>query len=629
MCLSIITCCGPPAYGLELPDSSKPGGALPGRSIVLPKPIVTPDAVPQVKKRAARQPQGSEARIRVTRIELVGVVERPDLDIHENELMGFVEQLRRQKIEKAKHQLETPMRLKKDDKLLKKIEKIAESAQDKDDREILEGTIQQFRARELLDESLSLKQLQEIAASVAQYYRDRGFILVQAFIPPQTISSGIVQIRILEGIMGHVTVEKNQRFTEEQLLEPFHGLTGKPVTKAGIEEAMLLLNDYPGLKTFAVFRPGIYTGETDLLVSVIKEDPVSANIHGDNYGSIYTGEYRGRYDLTLNNPFNAIDRLIGSVSKTASPSNGQYLGLVYERRSFGPKNIFGLNISQNTYSLGGDLTPFGIRGTTIQAGASWRRSFKRSRLINSYGLLQFNRKSAKLDITEGRNTDDDLSVLSAELGFNWTGAMNRHASNGWIKFSKGFPGLLNSTEPTNDPALAKSTRRGGSGDYTSSDFSKTEVDIQYWMPWKQNQSLHFSLHGQFSGDLLTSLEQMPIGGPHSVRAYPTSEYLRDKAVFGSAEWIIKAPGFAHRNAFGNKRWGEVLEAVLFVDYAKGWLNDPLANDIEEVTLSGIGAGLRFDYDNISARFDVAKAIGGEKPSNDRDPQFFFEVNYGF
>jgi len=140
---------------------------------------------------------------------------------------------------------------------------------------------------------------------------------------------------------------------------------------------------------------------------------------------------------------------------------------------------------------------------------------------------------------------------------------------------------------------------------------------------------HFSIRAQGSSDLLTSLEQMPIGGPNSVRAYATSEFLRDKAVSGSIEWLLRAPGFSQWKAFGNKRWGELLQFVFFVDGAKGWLNDPLASDREVVNLSGIGAGARFHYQKFSARFEIASALGDEAVSNGRDPQYFFELNYGF
>lgn len=141
--------------------------------------------------------------------------------------------------------------------------------------------------------------------------------------------------------------------------------------------------------------------------------------------------------------------------------------------------------------------------------------------------------------------------------------------------------------------------------------------------------LHVSFRSQHSEDLLTSLEQMAIGGPNSVRAYSTAEFLRDTAVSTSVEWLMRAPGFDQWKAFGNKRWGEVLQVSLFIDYAKGWLNDALASDREVVSLSGIGAGFRFNYENFSARFEFASPLGDEPPGNDRDPQYFFEMNYGF
>lgn len=621
-----------PVFGVELPDSTKPGAVDPGRRIFEPPPVVSPDLVPRPIKKEEPQEKGIKARVQVLKIELVGIVDRPELDISVAEVSAFVEQLRTRKIREDRQKTLNLERLKSQEnsgRLLKKIEKIARDAELEKDRKILEETIQQFRSKEDLDESLSLQQLQEIAGSVAQYYRDRGFILVQAFIPPQTISAGIVRIHVLEGILGHVTIEKLERFTEEQLLAPFKELSGHPVTAEGIEEAMLLLNDYPGLKTFAVFRPGIFSGETDLLVSVVEEDRMESNLHVDNYGSLYTGEYRARYDLYVNNPFRLNDRIITSVSQSINPSNGLYLGLVYEKRAFGARNLFSFNFSQNDYTLGDDLQSFGISGQSIQTGISWRHALKRGRLLNTYSLLDFNIKSARLDIVEGIDKKDDLSVFSGEVGFNWSDLENQNSSSGSFKISQGVSGVFNSLEASSSSGGITSSRRGGSGDYASSDFTKFSADLNYWTRLKADQLLHLSLKAQQSSDLLTSLEQMPIGGPGSVRAYSTSEYLRDTAFSTSLEWIVKAPGFAQENAFGNKRWGEILDTVLFIDYAKGWLNDPLASELEEVDLTGIGAGLRFNYDKLSARFEVATPVGGEAASNNKDPQYYFELNFGF
>lgn len=620
-------------------DSAKPGGAQAGQQFTAPIPpnmrrfLAKPPQEKAAEKASSPAKTASKAqapeRIPVRKIQLTGAVDRPDQDILLSELQAFVEQKRLAML--ATDDVVSISGITPEDraKLMKEIENIANDEDLASSLAVLEEKIRMLRKKSRPNDLLSLRQLQEIAAQVAQYYRERGFILVRAVIPPQTINNGIVNLRILEGLLGNVTLEKNQHYQREQMLRPFTDLLGKPVIEAEIESAMLALNDYPGLTTFAVFRPGLNPGETDLLVSVVEETGVNGTAHVDNYGSEYTGEFRTRLDVHWNNPFDAIDRLSASISKTVDPSNGHYGSLNYERHAFGPNNIFGIGASENDYSLGAALEPFGITGTTTLANMYWRHAFHRSRLFNSYGLLQLSRKSAKLNVTEGEDRADELTVASIEAGFDWSSPTRRHLVTSRLQYSQGFDGLLGAMEPTSVPAETDTSRRGGSGEYAGGAFSKVKFEYDHWYNFLPNHSMHFSFRGQQSDDLLTSLEQMPIGGPNSVRAYATSEYLRDQAITTSVEWLMRAPGFSQWKAFGNKRWGEVLQFVVFADYAKGWLNDPLASDREVVDLSGIGAGMRFQYEKFSARFEFSSALGDEPVGNDRDPQYFIEMNMGF
>jgi len=620
---------------VDPPDVAKPGGAQAGQPFNAPIPpnmrrfLVKPPAEPVEESVSGAITAADNARISVSKIKLSGVVDRPEQDIFRDELAAFVEQKRLAMLATNDSAATADITPAERAKILKEIENMAGDDNLGKSLAALEEKIQAMRKEAEATHSLSLHQLQEIAAQVAQYYRDRGFILVRVLIPPQTILKGVVSLRILEGVLGNVTIEKNRHYQREQMLRPFDGLLGQPVIKEEIEAAMLALNDYPGLTTFAVFRPGLHPGETDLLVSVIEEKAVSSQVHADNYGSEFTGEFRTRLDIHWNNPLNAIDKLSASLSKTIDPNNGAYVALNYERHAFGPNNIFGIGASKNNYSLGAALEPFGIKGATTLAQVYWRHTFQRSRSFNSYGLLQLSRKSARLGVTEGEDRADELTVASVETGFDWSSSTRRHLVSGRIQYSEGFDGLLGAMEPTRDPAETDSSRYGGSGVYAGGQFAKTNLGYDHWYQFMPNHTLHFSLRAQDSGDLLTSLEQMPIGGPNSVRAYSTSEFLRDTAVSGSVEWLLRAPGFSQWKGFGNKRWGELLQFVFFVDYAKGWLNDPLASDREVVSLSGIGAGVRFHYETFSARFEIAGALGDEPVGNERDPQYFFELNYLF
>ena len=56
-------------------------------------------------------------------------------------------------------------------------------------------------------EGFTVGRLQEVADDVTRYYRDKGLILAQAFVPVQTVDEGIVHIQIMEGVLGRVVTE--------------------------------------------------------------------------------------------------------------------------------------------------------------------------------------------------------------------------------------------------------------------------------------------------------------------------------------------------------------------------------------------------------------------------------------
>ncbi len=48
---------------------------------------------------------------------------------------------------------------------------------------------------------------QAIAARITQVYRERGYVLAQVVIPPQDVSSGNVELSVLEGRVAHVRLD--------------------------------------------------------------------------------------------------------------------------------------------------------------------------------------------------------------------------------------------------------------------------------------------------------------------------------------------------------------------------------------------------------------------------------------
>ncbi len=133
-------------------------------------------------------------------------------------------------------------------------------------------------------DGFSVGRLQEVADAVTKYYRDRGLILAQAFVPVQSVDGGAVKIQIMEGLLGNVVTEGNKMYKPKVLSQPFTKLIGQPVTKESIESALLTVSDNPGLSSFGVFQPGTRVGTADIMLKVQHEKRFESALRWDNHG---------------------------------------------------------------------------------------------------------------------------------------------------------------------------------------------------------------------------------------------------------------------------------------------------------------------------------------------------------
>ena len=91
----------------------------------------------------------------------------------------------------------------------------------------------------------SLKEIYKIADFITLKYRNAGFLLSQAIVPPKRVKNGRVIIRVFEGYVNKVIVEKeifpestsNRIYKYSQYI-----ITSKPLTQAAIERSAILVN---------------------------------------------------------------------------------------------------------------------------------------------------------------------------------------------------------------------------------------------------------------------------------------------------------------------------------------------------------------------------------------------------
>lgn len=492
-------------------------------------------------------------------------------------------------------------------------------------RSDLEGRVEAIRAEH--PRGFTISELQQVTDEITHVYRSAGYILARAYIPEQKVTDGRVVIRILEGELEKLEFQGNDDYSNETLSAPFDGRVGEPVNREEIESSLLLLGDYPGLIFNSVFSPGDTMGTAKLGINVESEKTFEGVVWFDNHGSAHTGEYRLWADVAWNNVTGAADRLTGRVLSSAGDKDGKnaYYALGYQRPVFGARNILGIDISNNAYSVGGDFAELDLEGESSMLSASLRQSLVRGRDMNFEGRVALARKESSSDLSVFTIGTDTLMVLSLGAAGDYRDSTG--FTQAALQYNMGLPGVLGAMDENGDNG--SSSRSGGSGDQAGGDFSKINLTLARWQSFPsvqllRNQTLLARVDVQSSSDLLVSMEQMSLGGPNSVRAYPPSEYMVDSGQFVSLEWIARAGAPAKGKVF------EGLQVSAFYDYASGKLNDPKPNDIDSPSIQGYGVSAQLSPNKeYFVRLELATAVKDPKPSNDRNVQYFFKLGYRF
>lgn len=648
------------------PPPPLPGGAQVGGQPGLPPPTIPiPETnidltVPPVYDRPLGADEG--ARVFVKKFVITGVVGDRKAGINPEDIQAVVdarfteleklaeqERLKKQNLDKQDAEGFTPD---EHDKIIKFMQGAVKTASPDEQQKQYQEFIQQLMLERLQRlQGLTIGELQQVADLVTKYYHDKGYFLARAVIPAQEIKDGVVNIRVLEGRLEKVQVAGNKRYSDDKLQAPFKPLIGELVTVDRTENALLTLSQYPGLSAAGVFHPGTDVGTTDIVVNVQKETPFDGNVRVDNSGTDFTGRERIINTLNWNNPTGAADLFRFTALKTFNPPNSWFGDLRYERPMFGAYNTFGADISKNSFDVTNGLIHTSnnqafVHGISKIGDLSLEHDFFRTRQESLLGTFDLSRKRADTFILGNLSSRDDLAVLGYQLDYNGINSNTNTISTGYVRVEHGLAGVLGvpSYSTIQSPNYQPPPSRKSGSSYADPSFNRLTVNYQIYKNLPANQGLLFRVGGQYSPDLLTSLEQYVIGGPDNVRGVPSSQFLMDKGGFGSIEYSVAAPGFSDKHAFGSYTWGQVLRFKVFTDSAFGLKNKPQNATEGRQSVTSTGIGLEFTVPGTAAaNLQWAHLNGGSRisttasgspnlsdPNNIKDSsQLWFDITFNY
>lgn len=459
---------------------------------------------------------------------------------------------------------------------------------------------------------VTLSDLETLAQRVTERYRQDGYLLAQAVVPVQEFGDGIVDLSVIEGALGKVSLQLDPAApVQAQVLQRILSRLepGQPLHGPTLERVMLLLSDLPGLAPQAALEQGDVAGTTDLIVTVAPRRSWSLILDADNFGSRASSEYRLGATGRLNGPLRLGDNL-DARAQVGAGGRLSYGRLSYELPVGGHGTRFGTSWSQVEYELGKDFAVLDASGRAEVMEFSLSHPIIRSRSRNLFGRLGWQRKDLddRIGLIARR---DQKSVRSVFAGLAYE---QRDKLLGGGYTSAGLTAFFGNLDLS---GIAHAEDRIG---------RRTEGSFQHWNYElsRLNQlvgplNLFFGITGQFADRNLTSAEKVALGGPRAVRAYAPAEATVDEGHVANLELRYSVTPALSLQGFYDWGWGR-------------YNRNPAAGEGDNhVTLRGYGLGAFWGTaDGFVLRASLAWRVTDRGVTDsDRVPRLYMQVSKSF
>jgi hemolysin activation/secretion protein len=465
--------------------------------------------------------------------------------------------------------------------------------------------------KDMIGTTITLADVYDLANKLTAKYRNDGYILTHVVVPPQTIESGHVRLRVIEGFTSNIRLEgdTNGKLND---LQPYIDKikAAHPFNSKTLERYLLLMNDLPGISAKAVLSPSKVPGATDILI-VVSRRPYDVFFQADNRGSRFLGPLQLNAGTRLNNMLGTYEGI--NLQYALAPDNNE---LNYGSIGFTePLDHEGTRLmasgSATRTRPGYTLEPFDVHGLAKNLNLEVMHPFIRSRNENLSGTVRFNYLDSHRADNLGTDVTDRLSVL--RLGSLFQNVDSFAGTNALsAEISKGL-GIFGSTS-ADDP----NTTRPGADDK----FVKGTAEISRLQRLTPQFDLFGSVSGQWAAEKLLTSEQFGLGGVAYGSAYDSSEITGDDGIAARSELRLNNPVSTPL---------QTTQVYTFYDIGKVWDpgNTSAADRISSLASAGVGLRLNVNQ-KISGSLELAKPLTRNVgTTGNRDPRLFAALTAKF
>jgi hemolysin activation/secretion protein len=458
-------------------------------------------------------------------------------------------------------------------------------------------------AKDYENRNVTIAELQTFTESLTQRYLDRGYLSSRAVLVDQTLTSGIVQIRIIEGRLERIDIQGTHRVSKDYILNRLKLADHIPLNQTQLETQLRLLKLDPLFNQIeASLKEGSSLGTSILKVQVNEAPALSAKLTIDNGLNPTIGEETfSVYARTLN--------LTGS---------GDSLDLAYSRSFTGGANLASLQyqlpinpmqgtitarIAPSQYKItNGDLRDLNIEGNSQSYDLIYRQP-----------LIRSPREEFALSL--GWNYRTGQTLIFNQLANASSSHIVRFGQDYLRRDMKGLWSIRSSLDfglPTDSP-----------NSHPNSQFFAWTGQLQRLTTLGPNQTLIAQTRWQFTPNPLLPSAQFSLGGVGNLRGYRSGITSGDNGFSFSLENQITLD----RNTLNLP----TVQIVPFVDIGKVW-NSGGDRSTETQLFASLGSSLRWSPSpRIYIQLDAALPLTTSQNRGNglQDAGIYFSTQYSF
>lgn len=469
----------------------------------------------------------------------------------------------------------------------------------------------------LQGKNVTKSQLIAAADQITQLYLQQGYLTSRAVLVEDTLNTGNIEIRAIEGELEAIEIEGTKRVKPSYIRDRIALGAKIPLNAASLENQLLLLKNDPLLKNIeASLKAGTGIGQSILVVRVTEADFFHGNVRVDNYSPPSVGSERYGIDLLHRNLTGRGDQISGSYEVT-SRGGSEEIDLAYAIPINAMNGTIQLRTTLNNNKVIQEpFDEFDIEGESELYEISYRQPIIRSPREELALSLGFTFQDATTYLGDQEfgfsiGTEDGSSRTSVfKLGQEY---IRRDGSGAWALRSLFSFGADIFDATVNDAPIPDGL------------FFAWLSQIQRVQVLNKNNILIIQGDLQLTPNSLLPSQQFVIGGGQSVRGYRQNVRAGDNGF----RFSLENRTILARNEAGESK----LQIAPFLDMGSVWNSEDNPNFLPDQNfIIGLGVGLILQpINNLTLRVDYAPPLIDlrDRGSNAQDDGFYFSVNYGF